>query len=422
MAQANESRTLAKFVPALVLLAICFLINYVDRGNISIAAPLLKRELALSAGQLGILFSAFFCTYTGMQFVNGWVVDRWNANWILAAGFLLWSVATAATGMVRGFMVLLAMRFILGIGESVALPAGSKILARHLPEERRGFASGVLMASLKCGNAVGTLAAGLGMAKLGWRPVFLWVGLASLLWLPAWIKWMPTGSSMLPTSGKAGPDEIDILLHRSFWGTSLGHFCSNYLFYFMVTWLPFYLVLDRHLSMKTMVGIAGLYYLVDAVSSISTGWLQDFLIQKGWAPTLVRKSAMGIAFSIAAIAICACVVASPDSYLRWLMVLGWGCGMSAPGLYTFPQTLAGPYAVGKWYGWQNGFANFAGIVGPALTGFVVQRTGNFFAPFAITAAVCIAGITAWVFVVGPVEQVDWQPDRRGAALASAAQL
>lgn len=420
MAQANESRPLAKFAPALVLLAISFLINYVDRGNISIAAPLLKRELGLSVGQLGILFSAFFCTYTGMQFINGWLVDRFSANWILAAGFLLWSAATAATGLVRGFVLLLAMRFILGIGESVALPSGSKILAQNLPEHRRGFASGILMSSLKCGNAVGTLVAGLLMARLGWRPVFIWVGLASLLWIPAWIKWMPTNPSRPAHSAKIGPDGIDILLHRSFWGTSLGHFCSNYLFYFMITWLPSYLVLERHLSMETMAGIAGAYYLVDAVSAISTGWLQDFLIQKGLTPTLVRKSAMAIGFSVAAIAVGACVIAGPNSYLTWLMVIGWACGMNGPGLYTFPQTLAGPHAVGKWYGWQNGFANFAGIVGPALTGFVVQQTGSFFAPFAITAAVCIVGVIAWVFLVGRVEQVEWEPDRTGAAVVSGA--
>src|SRR5258708_5127275 len=91
----------------------------------------------------------------------------------------------------------------------------------------------------------------------------------------------------------------------------------------------------------------------------------------------------------------------------WLLGAAVGCGMSATGLYTFPQTLAGARAVGKWYGWQNGFANFAGIIGPALTGFVLQHTGSFLAPFAITAAICLFGILAWVFLVGRVEPVDW---------------
>src|SRR6266403_3370637 len=131
---AADSRSLGVFAPALVLLAICVLINYVDRGNLSVAAPLLKRELGLSASQLGILFAAFFTTYTAMQFVIGWLIDRFDVNRILAAGFLVWSLATATTGLLRGFALLLSMRLILGVGVSVAVPASSKIRARLLPD------------------------------------------------------------------------------------------------------------------------------------------------------------------------------------------------------------------------------------------------------------------------------------------------
>src|SRR5881392_126152 len=130
----SPMRTRDPFAPALVLLAIGVLISYVDRGILSVAAPQLKDELALSASQLGILLAAFFWTYTAMQFVSGWLVDRFDVNLIIAAGYLLWSLATATTGIVRGFTILLAMRLLLGIGESVAFPSCSKILARHLPE------------------------------------------------------------------------------------------------------------------------------------------------------------------------------------------------------------------------------------------------------------------------------------------------
>jgi len=406
----DDSRSLRMFAPALILLALSFLINYVDRGNISVAGPLVKVEFRLSDWQLGRLFSTFFVTYTAMQFVIGWMVDRFDANRILAAGFLLWSLATATTGIARGFGMLLAMRFILGIGESVALPCGSKILCHHLPEQYRGFASGAVMSALKCGNAVGTLGAGLLMAKYGWRPVFVSIGLISLLWLPAWQKWMPRGVEVHPTplrAASAGPRFGDILLHRSFWGTSAGHFASNYLFYFMITWLPSYLVRERHLSISTMAFVGSLYYSVDAGSAMLAGWLQDVAVRSGHSATLVRKSVMAIGFSLAAVALVACALARPDHYLPWLLAAGAGCGMTGPGLYTFPQTLAGTHAVGKWYGWQNGFANLAGVIGPALTGFVVGKTGNFLMPFAITSAVCIGGIIAWLFIVGRVEPVAW---------------
>lgn len=403
----DDSRALAAFAPAIVLIAAAFLINYVDRGNISVGADLIRKEFHLSDSQLGVLFAAFFATYTAMQFVLGWMVDRFDANRILAAGFLLWSVATATTGIVRGFALLLAIRFILGIGEAVAMPCGSKILARNLPEHHRGWAAGALMCSLKFGNAAGTLGAGMLMAKFGWRPVFVGVGLLSLIWLPAWARWQPRGGRALsrvePHKGIAWA----ILTHRSFWGTSAGHFASNYLFYFMITWLPQYLQRGRHLSLATMSLVAGLYYAFDGVSAISMGWFQDFWIRKGGTPTVVRKTAMAIGFSMAAVGILGCALAGQHSYLPWLLAAGWGCGMTGPGLYTFPQTLAGPEAVGKWYGWQNGFANFAGVIGPALTGFVLQRTGSFIAPFAITAGICVIGVVAWVWIVGRVELVTW---------------
>src|SRR6516225_1692705 len=207
----------------LVLLAISVFINYVDRGNLSIAAPLLKDEFGISASQLGILLSAFFWTYTVLLFVWGCFIDRLNVNRVLALGYFVWSVATAATGVVQGFAMLFAMRLLLGIGESVAFPCYSKILAQHLPEHRRGFANGAIVAAMKCGPVVGTLGAGLLMAKYGWRPVFIGIGLLSLAWLPAWMKAMPRAS----VSADPGvcPRVIDILRERSFWATTAGGFC-----------------------------------------------------------------------------------------------------------------------------------------------------------------------------------------------------
>src|SRR6266705_5376180 len=202
---ADDSQSLRAFTPALILLAICILINYVDRGNLSIAAPLLKDELGISASQLGILLAAFFWTYTAMQFVSGWLVDRFDVNLVIGAGYLLWSLATATTGIVQGFTILLTMRLMLGIGESVAFPSCSKILARHLPEHHRGFANAFISFGLKSGPAVGTLGAGLLMARYGWRPVFIGMGLVALLWLPAWVKWMPRGPGVSrPVSLKNG--------------------------------------------------------------------------------------------------------------------------------------------------------------------------------------------------------------------------
>ena len=160
------------FVPALVLLGLVVVINYVDRGNLSIAALVVKDELRLSGTQLGLLFSAFFYTYTALQFVVGGAVDRFGANRVLGAGLLLWSLATVATGFAGGFVTRLALRLLLGIGESVAFPCTSKVIAQNVPPEGRGLANGVVTAGLKLGPAVGAFGAGPLIAMYGWRPVF----------------------------------------------------------------------------------------------------------------------------------------------------------------------------------------------------------------------------------------------------------
>jgi len=409
----DKPRTFGAVAPWLTLLAISLVVNYIDRGNLSLAAPIVKDELHLSAWQLGVLFSAFFWTYMALQFVMGWVVDRFEVNLVIAAGYLVWSLATAATGLVHGFTLLLLMRLLLGIGESVIFPACSKILARHVPEEYRGFANGSIIAGMKLGPALGTLGGGLLMEKYGWRPVFIGIGLVSLLWLPAWKIWMPQGKGVAKADVTAGPTMAGILRQRSFWGACTGHFCANYFLYVMVTWLPFYLVHERHLSIQSMAKTAALYYVVDAASAIVTGWFSDFWIRRGFSTTAVRKSAMAIGHTTAAIALAGCILAGPNTYLAWLLAAGVGSGMTGSGIYAFCQILAGPKAAGRWTGFQNGFANLAGVVAPALTGLVVNRIGNFQVALAITAAVSMGGAFAWVFAIGPLEQVIWANNPRG---------
>src|SRR6266567_7251078 len=390
----------------LSLLVVSVFINYVNRGNLSIAAPILKNELGISASQLGILLSSFFWTYSVLLFVCGWFVDRFDVNRVLALGFLVWSLATAATGMVRGFTMLLVMRLILGIGESVAFPCYSKILSRHLPEHYRGFANGAIIAGMKLGPAAGTLGAGLLMANYGWRPVFLGIGLVSLAWLPGWLKWMPSRETAAQRVGPS-PRVIDILRKRPFWATAAGAFCCAYPLYFTITWLPFYLVHAQHLSLQDMAKIAALYYTVDAAAALATGCIADFWIRRGLSAGAMRKTAMALGWSTAAVALLGCSSAGPHSYLAWLMVAGVGLGTGNASIWAFTQTLAGPRAVGRWAGLQNGFGNLAGVIGPALTGFTVDWTGHFQVAIGITAGVCLIGALVWLLLPGEFKEVAW---------------
>src|SRR4030088_3607718 len=173
-------------IGVLVLLGLSVFINYIDRANLSVAAPLLKNELGLSASQLGILFSAFFWTYACMQILAGWLVDGFEVKWVFAMGFFVWSAATAFTGMLHAFTALLLIRVVLGIGESVAYPAYAKIFASHFVESQRGLANSVVGAGQALGPALGILFGGPLVARFGWTPFFIVLGLASLFWLAPW--------------------------------------------------------------------------------------------------------------------------------------------------------------------------------------------------------------------------------------------
>ena len=195
----NPSELSRTLIGVLVLLWLSVFLNYIDRSNLSIAAPQLKSELGLSATQLGVLLSAFFWTYACLQIPAGWLVDHLEVKWVFAGGFLIWSAATAVTGVLHSFAALLAVRVVLGMGESVAYPSYSKIIANHFPLARRGLANSIVASGLCFGPSFGILFGGTLMGRFGWRPFFVTLGLASLLWIGPWSIWMPRAKS------RAGP-------------------------------------------------------------------------------------------------------------------------------------------------------------------------------------------------------------------------
>ena len=391
----------------LFLLGLSVLINYIDRSNLSIAAPLIKDELHLSASQLGTLLSAFFWTYALMQIPVGWLVDRFDVRWVFALGFLLWSTATGITGFLHGFAALLLIRVILGFGESVAFPSYSKILGSHFKEHHRGFANSVIMSGLALGPAVGILVGGSAVARFGWRPFFVALGVVGLIWLPLWGMWRPPRAETAQVVAKM-PGYFDILRQRSAWGTCIGQASINYYLYFLVTWLPFYLVRGRHLSMNAMAREGALLFLMAAISSAATGKLGDRWIQAGASPTSVRKGLIAFGHVGIGIALLLIVKTSGVLFVGMLALTGIFLGISVCFSWAFPQSLAGPRMVGRWVGMQNFVGNVGGATAPIVTGLLLDRTGSFYWPFFITALVAWIGAVAWSLIVGPLDEVDWE--------------
>jgi ACS family D-galactonate transporter-like MFS transporter len=398
-------------VPLLLFLSIA--INYVDRGSLSVAAPLLVREMNLSPSHLGLLLSAFFWTYAAFTLVSGWIVDHVDVKWVLAGGFALWTGATAATGLVGSFGALFAVRMLLGVGESVAYPSYSKILATHYEEGPRGLLVSLIDIGSKCGPAVGTLAGGLAMARFGWRPAFVAMGFVGLLWLPFWIKWMPRRQAVAAQDTDGRPSFSEILRHPAAWTTFAGVFLSNYFWYFELTWLPSYLVQERHLSMTAMATVGMVPYLVCAASTAAAGMLSFRALARGSSVTRVRKACVVAGMGGAALVIAVPLVADVRFAVGILILTSLSYGIYTSSVWAITQTMAGPLAAGRWTGMQNFTGNLAGIVAPTATGFIVQATGSYFWAFAAAAGCSLLSAVTYLLGIGRIEPAIWT----GRALA-----
>jgi MFS transporter, ACS family, D-galactonate transporter len=394
------------------LLALSILINYIDRSNLSIAAPLLQEELHISNTQLGTLLSAFFWTYGLMQIPAGWLADRFDVKWVFAIGFFIWSTATAITGLLHGFIAFVLLRIILGVGESIVFPSCSNILGRHFAESRRGFANALLMTGLSLGPALGILVGGKAVGAFGWRAFFVALGLGGLLWLIPWIFWMPSRSAHYqhPASSE-DVGIIPILRQRSAWGTSLGQFAVNYFLYFLLTWLPSYLKRGRGFTMDEVAKYGALLFLMSAISATVWGKLSDRWIKAGSTPTLVRKGTLLIGHIGIGIALVLTALSQGTVFIGMLAVTGVFLGIGCCSTWAVTQTLAGPTACGRWTGVQNFVGNMAGWVAPVVTGILVDRTGRYDLAFFITAAVAWFGALCWGVVVERVEPVKWDEIR-----------
>ncbi len=393
-----------------LLLVISVVINYIDRSNLSLAVPLIQRQFALSPLQLGSLLSAFFWTYALMQLsgIAGWVSDRFPVGWVMVGGYLLWSGATLVTGLVSSFSTLYLARLLLGVGESVAYPCYSRIFAQ-LPQEHRGRANALIDAGTKLGPAIGAFVGGMLLVRFGWRLLFVLLGAGGLLWLLPWIKVMPRIDRRVEAKNAAAlPSIVKLLRLKCAWGTFLGHFCGNYFFYFMLAWLPSYLVGEEKMSIGSMSRLTSAVFLLIATSTLLTGWISDRLIAAGVSPTRVRRAAvvggLGVASSLLALGF---VRRNLPLSIAVIAVACVGYGAFASNHWAISQTLAGTTMAGRWTSLQNGVANLSGIVAPWLTGLIVQINGSSRLAFVITGGVALAGAFLWGLLVRRVEPVQW---------------
>jgi MFS family permease len=396
--------------PVVLMAAILLFINYVDRGTASIAAPLIQADLSLDYRHIGLLLSAFFWTYTVMQIPMGWLAERFGGHRILFLGLLLWASATLLTGLAHSFITLMMLRLLLGLGESAGFPCVAKVLAETVPAKGLGFANGIVGFAYTLGPAVGSFAGGKLMDAYGWRSAFLVFGAISLIWLWPWSRVSKQiGAAHAKVVAGNTPSFGDILKTPAMWGTGLGLFSSNYVFYFMLTWLPSYLMRERGFSTVEMGAINGSAFALNALSALAAGWAIDRYIKRGGSGNLAYKGVMAV--SQIGNVICMLCMAWGDKpiALAAMFIYQVLCGSASPGVYAMSQILAGPKASGRWVGVQNCMGSLAGVVSPAVTGFTIQATGHFTNAFIVAAAVSVLGLVGWIWMIPKLQELPWDP-------------
>ena len=395
--------------PLVLLLATVLFLNYVDRGTLSTAVHLMEPDLGFNDSQMGILLSAFFWSYCFTQIPMGWLAERIGGHRVLAGALAVWALATMLLGLAHSFYMLLSLRVLLGVGESAGFPCVSKIMAAAVPPHGLGLANGIVAFAYLLGPAVGTYAGGWLMVHFGWRSAFVVFGALSLLWLVPWSRVAgEVRAGHDSTAAEDGPTFLMVLKTPAMWGTALGVFCSNYGFFFMVLWLPSYLVRERGFSTLEMAALTGSAFAINALCSLGAGWGIDRYIARGGSSNFAYKALMVVGHLGTTVCLLMMAFGAKPVALVGMFVYQVLCGAASPGIYAIPQVLAGPKATGRWVGLQNSIGSLAGAVSPYVTGEIIQHTGRFTNALLVAAVVMAVGVVGWTWMLPKLEEMRWE--------------
>jgi ACS family D-galactonate transporter-like MFS transporter len=386
------------------LLFAASLINYLDRAAISFALPLISKDFHLTAQGKGVLLSSFFWSYALMQIPIGWSADRFNLRWLYAGAFIIWSIAQGLTGLAGSLTALLAFRILLGVGESIYLPGGSKIVSLLFSPKERGLPSGLFDFGTRTGLVLEGILVPWLLVHFGWRRTFLILGLTALLWVAPWFWVFPRRlQAGRPTAASSDvARSVARTFNRDLLGICLGFFCFDYYWYVLVTWLPDYLVTVRHLSIVQAGFYASLVFFTFGIAEPIGGWIADRLIRHGWDETVTRKGIVTVGFSMG-IFLIAAMRSAHTVVAIGLMIAASLVGLATGNLLTILQSCAPPEAVGIWTGVENFAGNLAGIIAPLAVGFLITSYGSYIPGFQLAAIVLLGGMLAYWFVVGDLK-------------------
>lgn len=384
------------------------LCSYMIRYTLSIVAPTLMTLYHLSPQTMGYILSGWNWSYTaGLLFV-GPAVDRFGAWIVMGSGSVVWGVSTIALPVATTATSLFLLRMIFGFGHSMLIPAGASAISRRFNVKERTRAVAIAFTGNQVGLAAGATVAAFLLAHLGWQAVFYGVGGASLLFTLAWFAFYPDkriGRLAAPSEGIRRISWLSLLRYRSTWGIAFGQMGYLYAYFFFVSWLPGYLVLERKMTLLESGIAAALPFWVGMLGTLGGGWLGDHLIQRGVTTTVSRKSIIGAGLMTATVL----VVVAAYTAQSWLAVALLTLCVASLRLTTgsvnsLPIDLAPPAAVASLTSIQNVFGSIGGLLAPIVTGRIVTLTGSFVSSLLVAGGMALFGAISYLFIMGDIRK------------------
>ena len=394
-------------------------ITFMIRISLGVVAPTLIALYGISPTAMGFILSGYSWLYMASLLPIGFLVDRFGPYMVMGLGSIVWSLATIAFPLVTAGVFFFFMRGLFGAGHSMMIPGGAASLAHWVPQKQRALAVGLTFAGGTMGLAIGAPTAAFLLDRFGWPWVYYGVGTLGMLFSLAWFALYPKerlGPEQPPdpeTKPKTTEDRVGwgtLLRHRSTWGIALGQVGYLYGYFFFVTWLPSYLVMERDLTILRTGFAATLTFVVGMLGTLGGGVLGDYLIRRGVNPTVARKAMIGSGLTGATIFIVAAAFAEETWVAIMLLTLCLGSlRLTTASSNSLPIDLAPPQATASLASIQSFGGNTGGLIAPILTGYIVDVTGSFQLALIVAGAVALMSACSYVFLVGRIEPWQLQP-------------
>ena len=385
------------------------MINYMDRSAISVAAPLIMKDLGLNAAQLGIIFSSFFGGYALFTFIGGYASDVLGPKRVFILAMTVWSTFCGLTAAAVGFTSLLLTRIVFGFGEGPFAASANKMVSNWFPRREIATAIGVANAGTPIGGALAGPVAGWLAIRYGWRISFIALGGIGFLWTVFWILAVvdrPEAHKGLRDAERAEIEadrpltaHSESKLPLSFYlrqpaviATALAFFGYSYILYFFLSWFPGYLTMARHLSIRNMVFLNTIPWILGALGLIISGLACDLLSRITSDVLRARKLVLVVCLILAAICVSlAGLVSGLDWVVAFMAAAIFFVYLTGTTYWAIIQETVHGSHMGAAGGFVHLIANCAGIISPAVTGFIVQTTGVFTSAFFLAGGVGLLG-------------------------------